>query len=214
MMSFQETGEKQNVLIRREVPADYRKTEELVRDAFWDVYQPGCNEHYLLHCFRHRAEFIPELDLVMEKAGRIIGQIMYVHSTIEKEDGTSLPAMTFGPVSVHPAFSRQGYGTELIRCSMRAAADLGAGALVITGSPAFYGKFGFVPGKTVGIRYRDDPETEYLLVKELKDGYLRGVRGTYAAPEGYFAAEKNPEDFQRFESRFPPREKRRGTTRI
>ena len=195
-------------LIRRERPEDYRKTEELVRDAFWNVYHPGCTEHYILHRFRSRDEFVPELDLVMEREDRIIGQIMYVRSSIRRDDGTLLPTMTFGPMCIHPDLSRRGYGKALLDHSMAAAAALGAGALVITGNILFYGKSGFVAGKTVGIRYREDPEADYLLVKELKEGYLQDVSGTFSDPAGYSVAERDPEGFEAYEGQFPKREKK------
>lgn len=196
-------------LIRRETITDYRSTEELVREAFWNVYHPGCTEHYILHCFRSRKEFIPELDLVMEKDGRIVGRIMYVHSSICCDDGTEIQTMTFGPMSIHPDYSRKGYGRKLLDYSVKAAAGMGAGALVITGNIQFYGKSGFVPGKTMGIRYRADPDADYLLVRELKEGYLRHVRGAFSDPEGYAAAEQHPDDFELYDRTFPKKEKRK-----
>lgn len=189
-------------LIRREKPADYRKTEELVRAAFWNVYCPGCTEHYILHCFRPRKNFIPELDLVMEKDGEIIGQVMFVHSSIQKSDGTRIPSMTFGPFCIRPDCQRQGFGKKLLDYSLAAAADLGAGALVITGNILFYGQSGFIPAKTLGIRYQEDPEADYLLVRELKEGFLRGMAGTFSDPEGYHAAEENPKDFAAYDWQF------------
>lgn len=200
---------KTDFLIRREIPTDYRETEELVREAFWNVYHPGCTEHYILHCFRPRREFIPELDFVMEKDGRIIGQIMYVHSSICCDDGTRIPTLTFGPISIHPDYSRQGYGRQLLEYSIRAAGRYGAEALVITGNILFYGKSGFVPGKTMGIRYQPNPDAEYLLVREIKRGYLHNVRGTFSDPDGYYAAERNQDDFERYDRTFPEKEKRK-----
>ncbi|MGN0708915.1 MAG: GNAT family N-acetyltransferase [Anaerovoracaceae bacterium] len=196
------------VRIRRERPEDFFETEKLVRDAFWNVYHPGCTEHYILHCFRSRGGFIPELDLVMEKDGRIIGQIMYVRSEIDGDDGNVIPAFTFGPVSIHPDYQRKGLGKILVDQSAEAAAELGAGAIIITGNIAFYGKSGFVPAKTKGVRYRDDSEADYLLVKELRDGYLSGLSGTFSDPEGYLAAALHPDDFEKYDRQFPEKEKK------
>lgn len=195
-------------LIRLERPQDYRETEELVREAFWNVYHPGCTEHYILHCLRTRKEFVPELDFVLESEGKIIGQILYVHSEISCDDGRRVPAMTFGPLCICPDYQGRGFGQKLVRYSMKEAGRQGAGALVITGNPLYYGKVGFVPGKTVDIRYKPDPEADYLLVHELKPGYLQGVEGTFTDPEGYLAAEQNPEEFERFDSTFPRKEKK------
>lgn len=110
---------KNDLLIRRETPEDYHQTEMLVREAFWNVYHPGCNEHYILHCYRSKKDFIPELDLVLEKDGQLIGQIMYVHSEIKTDKGVMIPIVTFGPLSIHPNFSRRGYGKYLLDNSIK-----------------------------------------------------------------------------------------------
>ena len=58
--------------IRTETPADYRAVETLTREAFWNVYRPGCLEHYVLNQFRGQPDFVPELDLVMEAEGCLL----------------------------------------------------------------------------------------------------------------------------------------------
>lgn len=197
------------LIIRRETENDYRKTEELTREAFWNVYRPGCLEHYVLHCYRDDPAFVPELDLVMELDGEMIGQVIYVRSQILCDDGRRLPVMTFGPIGIAPAFKRQGYGKRLLDESAERARALGVGALFITGNIDFYGKSGFVPAKTKGVRYADDPDADYFLVKELIPGFLDGVSGTYRDPEGYFVCEKNPDGFEAYEATFPKKEKLR-----
>ena len=112
---------EKNITIRLETKDDYKAVENLTREAFWNVYRPGCMEHYLLHCYRD--------------------------------------------------------------------------------DPAF------VPAKTKGVRYADDPEADYFLIKELTPGFLEGISGTYKDPEGYFVCEKNPEAFEQFEATFPKKEK-------
>ena len=196
-----------HIIIRRETGADYRKTEELTREAFWNVYRPGCTEHYVLHCYRNDPAFVPELDLVMEKDGEMIGQVIYVRSEIACDDGRRVPIMTFGPIGIAPAYKRQGYGKRLLEYSMEKAKEMGAGALAITGNILFYGKSGFVPAKTKGVRYADDPDADYFLIRELTPGFLRGISGTYRDPEGYFVCEKNPDGFAAFEATFPPKQK-------
>ena len=113
-------------LIRPETPADYRAVEALTRDAFWNVYRPGCLEHYLVHRYRGREGFVPELDLVLEMDGRIVGHIMYVRATIHTDGGTLLPVMTFGPISIAPECQRRGLGKALLEDSLARAAALGA----------------------------------------------------------------------------------------
>ena len=117
--------------------------------------------------------------------------------------------MTFGPISIAPEYKRQGYGKILLDYSMEQAEKMGAGALAITGNIDFYGKSGFVPAKTVGIRYEDDPDADYFLIKELKPGFLDGISGLYKDPEGYFICEKDPDGFELFEASFPPKEKQK-----
>lgn len=196
-----------NITIRLEKEADYRNTENLTREAFWNVYRPGCTEHYVLHCYRDDPAFVPELDFVMELNGELIGQVIYVRSEIECDDGRSVPIMTFGPIGIAPAYKRQGYGKRLLDYSMEQAKKMGAGALAITGNILFYGKSGFVTAKTKGVRYADDPNADYFLIKELTPGFLNGIFGTYKDPEGYFVCEKDPAAFERFEAEFPKKQK-------
>ncbi|MCI8293422.1 MAG: N-acetyltransferase [Hespellia sp.] len=193
---------KNDYVIRLEREEDYREVENLTREAFWNVYRPGCTEHYVLHCYRDRKDFIPELDLVMEKDHQIIGHVMYVHSEILMSDRI-LPIMTFGPISILPQYQRQGYGKVLLDDSMERAKSLGCGAIAICGNIAFYGKSGFVLAKEKGINYAEDPEADYFLIKELVPGFLEGVTGEFKDPSGYFVAEENREAFEAFDAQFP-----------
>ena len=195
--------------IRLETKEDYHTVENLTREAFWNVYRPGCLEHYVLHTFRDKPDFVSELDFVLEKDGEIIGQVMYVRSAIQADDGRTIPVMTFGPISIAPAYKRMGYGTMLLRHSMDEAKKLGTGALAITGNLAFYGKSGFVVASTRGVHYFAEPreaEVPYFLICELVPGFLDGVTGVYKDPEGYFVDEGEAEAF---DAQFPPREKRK-----
>lgn len=200
---------EKDITIRPETESDDRAVENLTREAFWNVYRPGCMEHYVLHCFRTDPAFVPELDLVMEQDGTLIGHIMYARSEIACSDGRALPIMTFGPISIAPEYKRQGYGKCLLDYSMEKAKEMGAGALAITGNILFYGKSGFVPAKSKGIRYADDPDASYLLIKELTPGFLSGISGTYKDPEGYFVCERDPDGFAQFEATFPEKEKQK-----
>ena len=163
----------------------------------------------MLHCLRDDPAFVPELDLVMELDGELIGQVVYVRSHILCSDGKELPILTFGPIGIDPKYKRQGYGKRLLDTSLAMARELGAGATAITGNIDFYGKSGFAPAKGKGIRYADDPEGDYFLIKELIPGFLDGVTGTYTDPDGYFVAEKDPGAFEAFDASFPKKEKLR-----
>ena len=133
----------QNIVIRRETESDYRSVETLIRESFWNVYRPGCLEHYVIHRFRSAPDFVPELDFVMEKDGRLIGQNMFVRAVIRSDDGREIPIMTMGPICISPELKRQGFGKLLLDYSLEQAAALGAGAICFEGNIDFYGKSGF-----------------------------------------------------------------------
>lgn len=199
-----------NVIIRPEREEEYRDVENLVREAFWNVYRPGCLEHYVLHQLRNDPAFVKELDLVMEKNGQLIGQNMFMQAVIKADGGWDIPIMTMGPICIAPEYKRQGYGKILLDHCLEKAAGLGCGALCFEGNIDFYGKSGFTFARNFGIRYHDLPEgadDSFFLCKELIPGYLNGISGEYAPPEGYFAAEQNPEDFEKFDAQFPPKVK-------
>lgn len=199
-----------NIIMRNETIDDHRAVEHLVRESFWNVYRPGCQEHYVLHCLRDDPAFVPELDLVMEKDGALIGQNMFMRAHIRADDGRDIPIMTMGPICIAPEYKRQGYGKILLDYSVERAAALGCGALCFEGNILFYGKSGFTCASDFGIRYHDLPEdadASFFLCKELIPGYLDGVTGVYGPPEGYFAAEQNPEAFEAFDAQFPKKEK-------
>ena len=112
-----------DIIIRLEKKEEYRQVENLVREAFWNVYRPGCSEHYVIHVLRDDPAFVKELDFVMERDGRIIGQNMFMRTVIET-DGGSVPVLTMGPIGILPAFKRQGYGRRLLDYSLERAAAL------------------------------------------------------------------------------------------
>lgn len=199
--------EKNNIIIRLEKKEEYREVENLVRESFWNVYRPGCLEHYVLNRLRTDEAFVPELDFVMEKDGKLIGQNMFMRAKILADDGRDIPIMTMGPIGIAPEFKRQGYGKILLDYSLEKAAELGAGALCFEGNIDFYGKSGFTFASEFGIRYHGLPEGEdasFFLCKELIPGYLDGVTGEYATPQGYFVDEAEAENFDK---QFPYKEK-------
>ena len=196
--------------IRLELPSEHRTVEQLTRDAFWNIYRPGCTEHYVLHHFRNHPDFIPELNFVMEEDGKIIGHVMYSKASIIAEDGSVIPAWTFGPISIHPDYKRKGYGLKLLTYSIEKAKEMGIGILCMEGKIEFYRHAGFVVASTIGIHYHAEPkevEVPYFLAQELIPGYLNGRTGTYHTPRAYFVADENPEDFARFDATFSAKEK-------
>lgn len=197
----------ENFIIRTETSEDFRKTENLTREAFWNVYRPGCTEHYILHTFRSRADFIPELSLVMEKDGEIIGHVMYAKSQIKADSGEIIPVITAGPISIAPDYQRKGYGRALLDYSAEKAKSLGEKVICIEGNIDFYGKSGFVFAHSKGIFYDGAPknkENPYFLIKETDENFLDGVTGTYCVSGGYFIDENESEEFDK---QFPFKQK-------
>ena len=195
--------------IRLEKAEDYREVENLVRESFWNVYRPGCSEHYVIHVLRKDPAFVKELDFVMERDGRLIGQNMFMKTVIEADDGRIVPALTMGPIGITPPLKRQGYGKKLLDYSLEKATELGFGAVLFEGNIGFYGHSGFAYARNFGIRYHDLPEgadDSFFLCRELIPGYLDGVTGVYQTPRGYNVDGAEVEAFDR---NFPPKEKRK-----
>ena len=198
--------------IRLEQPQDWREVEDLTREAFWNVYRPGCLEHYVLNRFRSDPDFIPELDFVMEEDGRIIGHVMFSKAEIILDDGTPFPSWTFGPISIHPDYKRKGYGLKLLQYALGKARETGVGLLQMEGNIDFYKHAGFGLASKLKIHYYDEPresDVPYFLAQELIPGYWGDREGTYCPPKGYFVADENSEAFQAYDATFPLKEKLR-----
>ena len=212
--------------IRQEQPADFSVVENLTREAFWNVNRPGCLEHYVLHCYRNHPDFIPELSLVLEGPANcgladgvkpcreILAHVMFAWSEIlvdpqagSAQDQRRLRMMTFGPISVRPDMQRKGLGKMLLDYALERARQMGAGCIAMCGNIQFYGKCGFVPATSKGIRYADDSDSDapYFLIRELTPDFLDGIRGSYRDPAPYFVDDK---DVDEFDKQFPPKEKK------
>lgn len=207
------------MIIRLEEPKDYREVEELTREAFWNVYRPGCVEHYVLNQYRNSPDFVKELDFVMEEDGKIIGHVMFSRAELVVGTSQKIASWTFGPISIHPDYKRKGYGLKLLNYALEQARKNGVGFLCMEGNIDFYKHAGFKLACTYNIDYHGEPagsEVPYFLAKELIPGWLaqNGIGpgdkpATYCPPKGYFVAYDNPEAFEAYEATFPPKEKLR-----
>lgn len=194
-------------IIRQERESDELEVENLIRELFWNVYRPGCTEHFLMHVLRNDKAFVKNLDFVMEKDGKIIGQNVFVRAQIENDDGKKTDVLTMGPICIANELKHKGFGKMLLDYSLEKAAEIGFGAVLIEGNIAFYGKSGFDYAKKFGISYNDlakNADTPFFLCKELKIGYLRNVHGVYRTPKAYFVEDS---DVEEFDKSFPPKEK-------
>lgn len=200
---------KENLIIRPEKPEDCSAVENLIRESFWNVYRPGCSEHYVMHVLRDDPAFVKELDFVMEKDGRLIGQNMFMKTVINSDDGRDIDILTMGPICIANDLKRKGYGKYLLDYCLEKAASLGFGAVLFEGNIGFYGHCGFTYARKFGIRYHDLPEgadDSFFLCRELAPGYLDGITGVYRTPAGYYVDDADVEEFDR---QFPPKEKLR-----
>lgn len=198
------------ITLRLEQPQDFRRVEELTREAFWDNFCPGCDEHYLAHILRDYEDFIPELDYVAEISEEggaepvLAGNIMYCKAYIETEHGDRYPVLSFGPISVLPLYQNKGIGSALIKHSKMIAKELGYKLIVIYGDPAYYHRFGFVAAENYGIKGKDGYFSPALQICELHSNALSEISGTFQEGKIY---EPNPKAAADFDRSFPAREK-------
>lgn len=197
-------------IIRLEQEKDYFEVENLTREAFWNVYRPGCDEHFVLHNMRADARFVKELDYVIELDGIIVANIVYALGYLTLDNGEKRDILIFGPVSVLPQYQKQGFAERLINFTLEKAKALGYNCVAITGNPDYYKKYGFVSASTFGVYYEGMDKSDdapFFMIKQLGDIPVQS--GVYSDPECYHARE---EDVALFDKQFPPKvkEKREG----
>ncbi len=195
-----------NEIIRPETSDDYRAVEQLTRDAFWNQYVPGCDEHYFVHVMRTHRDFIPELALVLEKDGVIIGNVMYTKSRLIDENGSVKEVLSFGPLSILPAFQRKGYGKRLLEHSFAKVQEMGYDTIVIFGSPANYVGRGFKSCRKYNVCLEGDVFPFALLVKTFQPDALDGRRWYFHESDAS-APCANADAVAQFDAQFPPKEK-------
>lgn len=170
-----------NLVIRREKEEEHEEIENLTREAFGDVYHPGCSEHLVLHHLRKAVSFIPELDYIAEIDGELVGHIAYSRMFTTKEHIMSNHVICFGPISVLPKIQKMGIGKELIKYTMHKASELGYKAVMITGNNQYYSKLGFEKACDfqVYLPGMEGQETSFFMLQELEKGYLLKNSGIY-----------------------------------
>ncbi len=193
-----------NYNIRLEEPKDYRRVEEITREAFWNLYHPGCDEHYIAHLIRQSPDFIPELTFVIELDGEIIGSIFYTYSTVVSEDGVEHKVISFGPVSISPELHRKGLGKALIEHSIKDARKMGHKAIFIGGYPYHYEPYGFVGSKKYNVSMPDGKFYTGIMALPLYENALDEISGKLYF-SGAFEFDENA--LEEFDKTFPPKEK-------
>lgn len=192
------------ITIRHEEEKDYRIVEEITREAFWNLYFPGAVEHLLVHNIRKHPDYIPELSYVIELDNQIIGSIFYTKAKVIDKEGVAHPIITFGPVSISPAYHRQGFGRMLIEHSLAEAKRLGFNAIILGGFTYHYHPYGFVGTKKYNISMPDGKFYTGVMALPLFEGALDGISGSVHFSEAMYPDESLLDDF---DQTFPPKEK-------
>lgn len=192
--------------IRLEEKNDYRKVEEMTREAFWNLYTPGANEHSIVHYLRNSELAIPQLNFVATKDGEIVGHIFYTKAEVIDKEGRSHEILTFGPLSISPKFQKMGIGKALIEFTKKIAADMGYKGIVIYGYPEYYNKVGFRSAASFGIARADGVFAKALLAMELYPDSLKEIYGDFHEFVSSFQLDEN--ELLEFESSFPAKEKK------
>lgn len=190
--------------IRKANPKDYRIVEELIKKTFWNLYVPGCSEHYFAHIVRKSQDYIPELDFVLEEDGKIIGNIIYVKSKLVSEDGIEKEILSFGPFTIHPDYQRKGYGRKLITHSFEEAKKMGYDTVVIWGNPENYVCYGFKNCKRYNICIEENIFPVSLMVKEINNNALLNKSWKFIESS---VNQFDMKDFEEFDKTFEHMEK-------
>ncbi len=193
-----------DLAIRLEEESDFRNVEYLTREAFWNVYQPGCVEHLLVRKIRGVPAFVKELSLVACDDGKIVGNIIYSKAKIIAGNHQEFEVLCLGPIAVLPAYQGQGIGSLLMNYSIDKAKQLGYKAAILFGNPDYYHRFGFVNAEKYGIQTSSGENFEEFMALELEDGNLNDISGKFYEDE-VFKIEN--EELEIFEKGFPYKEK-------
>lgn len=183
------------IVIRNETEKDYKTVEEITRKAFYNIYVPGCMEHYLVHIMRDHEDFIKELDFVIELDGKVIGNIMYTKAKLVDEAGEEKEILTFGPISILPEYQRMGYGKQLMEHSFQKARQMGYDVVVIFGNPGNYVSRGFKSSSRYHICLPDGSYPTAMLAKELRENTLDGRKWMYYESPVMQVDEKEAKDY-------------------
>ncbi len=212
-----------NLTIRTTDKNEFFETENLTREAFWNLYKPGCDEHLALHQLRSGDCYVPELDLIALLDGQIVGHVIStkakvvdsgVHVAVapnpvaveaaDSGDEMCHEVLCLGPISAEPSLQGKGIGSQLMRQSIARAASLGFKSIILYGNPEYYKRFGFENAEKYTIATRDNQNYDPFMAIELYPGALNGITGRFYEDNLFFNTEA---DLEEFEKLFPAKEK-------
>jgi putative acetyltransferase len=169
-----------DVKIRQETKADSAKVLEVVRLAF------GRNvESQLVEKFRQNPKYIPELSLVAEHEGQVIGHILFFPIDV-KVDGDILQTLVLAPLSVHPGFQKRGVGGELVKAGLATVKQRGYLSVLVVGHPEYYPRFGFGRASEWGFAIKEVVPSDAFMAVEFVEGGLRPCRESFSFPMELF----------------------------
>ena len=193
-----------SIIIRQEEERDYRRIEEIAREAFWNLYFPETDIPVVVNKLRRSSDFIKELTYVIEVNGKVEGAIFYTNSKIIDKKEVEHKVISFGPVFISPEFHRQGLGRKLITYTIEKAKEMGYRAIITLGYPYHYEPYGFLGGKKYGISMPDMKFYKGLLVLSLYERALENISGYVIFSDDLEATQ---EEIEEFDKRFPYKEK-------
>jgi predicted N-acetyltransferase YhbS len=199
------------ISIRLEEENDYRDVEYITREAFWNVYKPGCVEHLIVHKIRKVPAFLQELCFVACNNNKIIGNIIYSKAKVTDSKNQEFEVLCMGPIGVLPSYQGQGIGSLLMNYSIEMAKQLGHKAIIIFGNPNYYHRFGFINAQEYGIQTSWGENFEEFMALELYDGGLNNISGKFYEDEVF---KINQNELEIFEKDFPYKEKRVTDTQL
>jgi predicted N-acetyltransferase YhbS len=192
--------------IRRIENKDFKEVENVIREAFWNVYMPGCDEHLIIHKLKDDKCFVNDLSLVIEEDNKIIGAIFYALGKLKNEDKEK-EVLFFGPIGVLPDYQGLEYGATLIHESLKLAKEKGYPFVVITGNPDYYHRFGFESCSKYNIYLEGmdkNDEASFFMIRVLNKDEMFKYQGEVSFPLIY---EVNKDELEEFEKNFPYKEK-------
>ena len=202
---------KMYITIRQENAKDYFETEYITREAFWDVYHPGCMEHLVLHKLREMTGFVRELNFVACDGKRIVGNVVCSKAKVINDYKQEYEVLCMGPLAVLPEYQGKGIGSLLIKTVVSKARELGYKGIVIYGNPAYYHRFGFMNAEKFGIKTSSGENFDYFMALELEKGSLQGITGNFYEDEAFIV---NDKELEEFDKAFPYKEKHVTATQL
>jgi predicted N-acetyltransferase YhbS len=171
-----------DVIIRQETERDCDKIYHVVKSAFENAEYTDHDEHNLVVRLRKSDAFIPELSLVADRGGEIVGHIMFTKIKVGKHI-----ALALAPLSVLPKMQSRGIGGKLIERGHEIAKELGFTLCVLLGHPMYYRRFGYIPASRFGIQAPFDVPDDAFMVKKLAEN--TNISGRVKYPNIFFVNE-------------------------